>query len=79
MTDAPNLIPLGTVTIEAGAMPFFSIPATASPAEITKALEKLEADRVAAEIAETERLRELFPLVEDAKADEAPGEESERQ
>jgi hypothetical protein len=55
---------LGSVTVEPGATAFFDIPADASPEAITAALVATEEARVAAEIAETKRLRALFPLTD---------------
>ena len=61
-----RIIVLGTIQIpEVGESIAFDLPADLDPEQITAALEKLEADRAAAALAETKRIRELFPLVED--------------
>jgi hypothetical protein len=56
----PRLIFLGSVTVEPGATAFFDIPPDASPEATTAALVATEEARVAAEIVETKRLRQLF-------------------
>jgi hypothetical protein len=65
-TPEPHkLIFLGSVSVEPDTAIAFDIPLNASPEQITAALETLEAKRAADALAETKKLRELFPLVED--------------
>ena len=56
-----RIIFLGTIQIpEAGEVLAFDLPGDLDPEQITAALEKLEADRAAAALAETKKLREMF-------------------
>jgi hypothetical protein len=65
MTDAPTRIYLGTISIpDVDESLAFSIPPNATAEEITAALEKLEADRAAAQLAESRRIAALFPIAE---------------
>jgi hypothetical protein len=59
MTE-PRIIVLGTVEVEPGQSVAFSIPVDASPGEIAAAIERAEAERIAAQARETEHLRKLF-------------------
>jgi hypothetical protein len=74
-TPEPHkLIFLGSVSVEPDTAIAFDIPLNASPEQITAALEKLEADRAAAALAESEKLRKMFlsppPEAEAEKNDE---------
>jgi hypothetical protein len=52
---------LGTVTVEPDTAVAFSIPLDASPETIAAALVAAEEERAAAQLAESKKLRELFP------------------
>jgi hypothetical protein len=60
MTAEPTRTYLGTVTIVDGEALAFNIPADAEPDAIKAAIEKAEAEKVAAAAAASERLRALF-------------------
>jgi hypothetical protein len=70
MTDEPKRITLlGVVAIEPGeAIPVFDIP-DADPDVLAKAIRAAEEAKVEAQLAESKRLRELFPI-EDNKPNE---------
>jgi hypothetical protein len=57
-----KIIVLGTVSIEPGEVVHFDIPPDASAAEITAAILRANAEKAAAQVAETKKLRELFPI-----------------
>jgi hypothetical protein len=60
MTEKRTIV-LGTIQVpEPGESIAFNLPTDLDPAKITEALEKLEADRAAAALAETKKLREMF-------------------
>jgi hypothetical protein len=71
MTDEPKrVIVLGTVTVEPGEAIAFDIPLDASAEEIAAALAKHEADKAAAQVAESKKLRAMFLTGGDEKAGE---------
>ena len=77
-----RIIILGTIQIpEVGESIAFDLPKDLDPTKITEALEKLEADRVAAALVESEKLRKMFlpPPPEDEKADEKIDEEDKHE
>ena len=72
MTEKRTIV-LGTIQVpEPGESIAFDLPTDLDPAKITEALEKLEADRAAAALAESKRLRQMFltPPPEDGKDEE---------
>jgi hypothetical protein len=74
-----RIIVLGTIQVpEVGEVLAFDLPQDIDPAMITEALEKLEADRAAAALAETKKLRAMFlQPPADKKADDTPDDTPE--
>jgi hypothetical protein len=68
MSDEKRITYLGTITTEPDEAIAFNIPADASAEEIAAALAKHEADKAAAQVAESKRLRALF--LTDEKVDD---------
>jgi hypothetical protein len=63
MSEEPRKIYLGTISVEEGeATPVFDIPLDADPEVIRAAIQQAEEEKIAAQIRETKRLRELFPI-----------------
>jgi hypothetical protein len=76
VSDEPRKIFLGVVAVEEGeTTPVFDVPLDADPEVICVAIEQAEEEKIGAQIRETKRLRELFPIecahhVGEDKADE---------
>ena len=67
MTDERKVVFLGAVSVEEGETVAFSFPPNATPEAIAAALAQAEAERIAKQAAESQRLRALFRLPDETK------------